>query len=1062
MKKSYKVFSALLALSAMLSLDLKAQFNGLYTINSAAPASATNFTTFSTFASSINAVGVSGPVTIDVVAGGAVYNEQVEFTAIAGTSSTNTITINGYSNTISFAASLLASPWTMNLNGTDFMTVNNLTITGTGGTYAMSLHLWNQANNNTFNNCRVTAPLNGTGTRQCPISLSGIANNPTSTGANVGNDNIFNGCTASGGYRGIVIYGSTSNVTTGNQVINCKVEDFYLQGIYFYYSRYATARGNIVERLNRTTLTTGYGVYVGANSYPANIEKNRIRRMADGNPLGYAAIYGIYMAGSGTSASVNVISNNLISDNNTNSDVLGLYDCCYSYNNFINNTIVMDNASSPSGWIYGMYMTGPGPNEVRNNLVSIDRTGSGDKTCIYMSNLSNNVNNNIYYQNSQSGNNYIGTFSGTGYNTLAGWKANGTDGFSAAGNPQFVNPGVYNYTPQNPLLNNVGANLGITTDINNLARNLPAPDAGAFEFFNQNCATVSGTNAVVAPTVIVCQNQLNSLQLANGYTVNGLTFTWQSATNLIGPYTAISGATMATYQTPTLSASLYYNVIIGCSFGGTSVTAVPAMVNVAVTVTNSVPYFEGFEGINNNKEMPNCSWLKSDSYQCGSRTALVGGFRAPRTGAKFAEFDASNYVYYNTRYFYTNGILMKAGVTYSAAVWFNTSGSPAWTNFEIMYGTSQSPTGLTQIAIEASPNAQNYQLLSGTYTVPATGIYYVALKATENGYGTQMVWDDLAITIPCQHTMNAAPVVVTGPSMICAGSPAVFNASGAGTYTWTGGPQTSTYSPTPMFNTTFSVTGTNTVSGCSNMVLKPVIVNQLPLVSVVVFDDAICPGESITMHATSANSYTWSQGPAFTPFITVSPLVTTSYTLLGKDAFGCVGTAIHTVVVNPNPVVAITGNTLICAGDAANLSASATGVNNFEWKASDLYLQSPFVSVMPQTTTVYTVSGVDNNGCKGTNMVVVAVEPCTGIKNISGASNRVSVYPNPSNGVFTVELNNSLNKTIEVVDVTGRVVSATQTTNATTEVNISALSNGVYYIKVKSENSTDVLKVVKH
>lgn len=1033
----------------------------MYTINSGAPASATNYTSFSTFASSINAVGVSGPVTVDVVAGSGPYNEQVEFTAIAGTSATNTIAINGNSNTITFAASLLAAPWTVNLNGTDFMTINSLTITGTGGTYAMSLHLWNNANNNTFNNCRVVSPLNGTGTRQCPISLSGVSNNPTTSSANVGNDNLFNGCTATGGYRAIVIYGSTSSITTGNQIINCKAEDFYLYGIFLYYSRGIIARGNIVERVNRTTITTGYGIYIGANCYPANIEKNRIRRMADGNTLGYATIFGIYMAGSAVQGSLNVISNNLISDINTNSDVYGIYDCCYQYNSFINNTIIMDNTSSPSGWIYGMYMGNSGPCEVRNNLVSIDRTGTGDKTCIYVSSANVNVNNNVYYQNSQSGNNYIGTYGGTGYNTLAGWKANNIDGFSAAGNPQFVNPALYNYTPQNALLNNIGASLGITTDINGLARNLPAPDAGAFEFFNQSCATVTGTNAVIAPTVIVCQNAVNSLQLANGYTVNGLTFTWQSAVNLIGPYTAISGATMASYQTPTLAASLYYNVIIGCSFGGTSVTAVSALVNVATTVTNTVPYFEGFEGINNNKEMPNCSWLKSDPFQCGSRTAIVGGFRMPRTGAKFAEFDASNYVYYNTRYFYTNGIYMNTGVTYSAAVWFNTSGSPAWTNFAIKYGTSQTPTGLTQIAIEASPNAQTYQLMSGTFTVPASGLYYIVLQATENGYGTQMVWDDLAITIPCQHTMNAAPVVVTGPSMVCAGTPAVFNASGAGTYTWSGGPQTNTYSPTPMFNTTFSVTGTNTLSGCSNMVQKLVIVNQLPLVSIVVFDNAICPGESITLHGTSATSYTWSAGPAFTQFITVSPQTTTSYTLLGSNAFGCVGTAVHQVIVNPTPVIAVTGNTVICAGSSADLNASSNGVNSFEWKASDLYLISPFVSVSPQATTAYTVTGVDANQCKGSTIVVVAVEPCTGLQNISGASNRVSVYPNPNNGAFTVELNNNLNKTIEVIDVTGRIVLATQTTNATTEVNISALSNGVYYIKVKSENTTDVLKVVK-
>lgn len=1047
----------------MLSLGLKAQFNGAYTINSGAAASATNYTSFATFAASINVAGVSGPVSVNV--SGGPYNEQVEFLAIAGTSATNTITINGNNSILTYSLGTNALPHTLLLSGTDYMTINSLTVQATNTTYAFALHLWNQANNNSFNNCRFESPMNINATKLVPVSLSASQNVATTLG-NSGSYNVWSGCTTSGGVRGFVLYGNTSSpYNTGNQILNCNVRDFYAYGIYNYYTQAVVNRGNIIERLNSTVSGTSYGIFLGYGCYPASIEKNRIRRMFDGNLSSSSLMYGIQIGGSGDPNFRNIISNNLVSDITSNGSIYGIYDAGYQYNDLYNNSVVLDNTVSTGGTIYGiasyasnLYTT------IKNNLVSIARTGSGTKYCFYLYNNAN-TNNNILYMNSPSGSNYLvyNPNTGTTYNTLALWQAAGqADANSASGNPSFVNPALYDYTPSNAALNNIGnPGLGITTDINGLTRNLPAPDAGAFEFFNQPCATVTGTNAVVGPTNVVCQSALNNLTLAGSYTVNGLTFTWQSATALIGPYTSIPGATLASYQTPTLAASLFYQVVIGCTFGGSSVTAVAAQVSVATTVTNTVPYFEGFEGISTNKEMPNCSWGRSDLYQCGSRTAFQSAWRAPHTGAKFAEFDASDYVYAQTRYFYTNGILMKAGVTYSAAVWYNTSGSPAWNNFAIMVGPNQTPTGLVQIAIDGSPTNQMYQSLSGTFTVPTTGLYYVALKATEQYYGTQMVWDDLSITIPCQHTMNAAPVVVNGPQMSCAGSPVALSASGAGTYTWTNGPQTSTFTPSPMFNTTYSVIGTNTVSGCSNLVEKLVVVNQLPLISIVAFDNAICPGESITLYGTSGVSYTWSAGPAFTQYITVSPQTTTSYTLLGSNAFGCVGTAIQQVIVNPTPVIAVTGNTYICAGYPTNLSASATGVNNFEWKASDLYLQSPVVSVAPMATTAYTVSGVDANQCKGTAVVVVAVEPCTGLKNINGASNKVSVYPNPNNGVFTVELNNNADKTIEVIDVTGRVVLTAQTANATTEVNINSLSNGVYYIKVKSENTTEVLKVVK-
>ena len=55
------------------------------------------------FADTINKYGVSGPVTVDVVANSGPYYQWVEFKDIVGASSTNTITLNGNDNTVSHA-----------------------------------------------------------------------------------------------------------------------------------------------------------------------------------------------------------------------------------------------------------------------------------------------------------------------------------------------------------------------------------------------------------------------------------------------------------------------------------------------------------------------------------------------------------------------------------------------------------------------------------------------------------------------------------------------------------------------------------------------------------------------------------------------------------------------------------------------------------------------------------------------------------------------------------------------------------------------------------------------
>ena len=1059
MKKTYKILAGLIALSSVLSMNLSAQLSGLYTISSASATGGTNFQSFSALAAVINTAGISGPVTIDVVANTGPYVEQVQFLAITGTSASNTITINGNGNTITFGGGTTTNPHTILLSGTDYLTVNSLTIQATNSTNAMAVHLWNQSDNNSFNNCRIETPINSTGAKVVPYSISGSINVVTTLG-NCGNNNVLNGCTVVGGSRGVSIYGnSTIPYNTGNQIVNCNIYDFYQYGIYNYYNQYTVNRGNLFQRLNQTTFTTTYAIYMSAGCYPATIEKNKMRRMFDGNNTSTSAFYGIRIASSAISGSVNVYSNNLISDITSNGTIYGIYDGGYTYNNIYNNSIVLDNTLSTGGTVYGI-ISYASNSEIRNNLVSINRTGTGTKSCLYLSG-SFVCNNNILFNNSPSGTNYVASLGGTGYSTLAAWiAATNYDGFSASGDPLFANPSLYDYTPTVAALNNVGApGLGINTDINNLARNLPAPDAGAFEFFNQPCSTVSGTNAVITPTGIICPTALTALTLANSYTVNGLTFNWQNASNLIGPYTPISGATLAAYVTPTLNANTYYNVIIGCVNGGTSVTATAGLIQVAGTTTNTPPYFEGFEGISVNKELPNCSWSRSDNFQAGSQVAFVNSWRSARTGNKFAEFDCSNNVYAQTRYFYSNGIYLNAGVTYSASVWYNTPGYSTWYNLALMYGPSQSPAGLVQLDGESNPSNSTYEALTNTFSVTTSGMYYLAVKATENYYASQLVWDDLEITIPCSIASNGAPVVVTGASTVCAGQPVSIAASGAGTYTWNTGSNSNAISPSPAFNTTYSVTGTNTLSGCSTTVVKNIVVHQLPAIAIAAFDTEICPGESVTLYGTSANSYTWSEGPAFTTAITVAPQTTTTYTVLGSNSFGCVGTAVQQIVVNPAPVITVTGNTLICEGAAANLSAS--GANSFEWKSSNLYLQSPVVSISPMVTTAYTLTGVDGNNCKGTTIVIVAVDPCTGLQNINGTSSKVSVYPNPNNGSFTVELNNGLNKTIEVVDVTGRVVFTANTNSATSNINIQDLSNGVYYIKVKSDNLTEVLKVVK-
>jgi len=76
----------------------------------------------------------------------------------------------------------------------------------------------------------------------------------------------------------------------------------------------------------------------------------------------------------------------------------------------------------------------------------------------------------------------------------------------------------------------------------------------------------------------------------------------------------------------------------------------------------------------------------------------------------------------------------------------------------------------------------------------------------------------------------------------------------------------------------------------------------------------------------------------------------------------------------------------------------------------------------------------------------------------------VGVYPNPSNGVFTIQslYGNFPIQEYEVLDITGKLIISKLCSNSATEtVDISKFNNGFYFLRVKASNRTTTLKLQK-
>ncbi|WP_339836564.1 T9SS type A sorting domain-containing protein [uncultured Flavobacterium sp.] len=74
--------------------------------------------------------------------------------------------------------------------------------------------------------------------------------------------------------------------------------------------------------------------------------------------------------------------------------------------------------------------------------------------------------------------------------------------------------------------------------------------------------------------------------------------------------------------------------------------------------------------------------------------------------------------------------------------------------------------------------------------------------------------------------------------------------------------------------------------------------------------------------------------------------------------------------------------------------------------------------------------------------------------------NSVGVYPNPVNDMVNIKANTAISS-IEIYDVQGRIVHKKITNQKTESIDVAAYSNGIYFLKIKTELGEKVEKIVK-
>jgi hypothetical protein len=309
--------------------------------------------------------------------------------------------------------------------------------------------------------------------------------------------------------------------------------------------------------------------------------------------------------------------------------------------------------------------------------------------------------------------------------------------------------------------------------------------------------------------------------------------------------------------------------------------------------------------------------------------------------------------------------------------------------------------------------------------------------------------------VACSGT-PPAPGSISGNISVCQSASYIYSVApvvGATSYSWTfpGGWTGTSTSNTILVNAGASsgtiMVSTGNCCGSSQPTTMDVNVSASPALSVSATQFTICNGNSTTLSGNGASTYTWNSF-VISPGLVVSPTVTTIYTLSGTNSSGCSASITTTVNVTNNtlPAINVTGPGLSCANQTVNLASN--GAQTYTWQPGNL--TGFFVSVSPSVTTNYTVTGTDANGCYNSAVYTQTVSACAGIEALN-KQQQFSIFPNPSNGSFTVKCKGFKEGKIEVLNETGQIVLEKILDSEETKVN-TKLQNGIYFVRIYSSS----------
>jgi hypothetical protein len=351
---------------------------------------------------------------------------------------------------------------------------------------------------------------------------------------------------------------------------------------------------------------------------------------------------------------------------------------------------------------------------------------------------------------------------------------------------------------------------------------------------------------------------------------------------------------------------------------------------------------------------------------------------------------------------------------------------------------------------------------SSITVTPAVTTTYTVIATTACGNDTGTVTITVSACGLNVYT-NSLPAYTCPPSLGSA-SVRVYPGTPPYTYLWSPGGQT-TDTITGLPAGTYSVTVKDS-NGCTATNTVMVYSTSSSITSYIISTPYYCAafeGAAI-VYPSGGNPpyiYRWSPGGKTTDSIT--GLSAGTYSVAIIDSNGCKGSAAVSVFSASVSFTVYGYPTTINAGDSAYLFA----FSNIPFPAVYIWstgATTALIFVTPTVTTTYTVTAYTPCG-PYTDTITVYVNGANGIPVLNNSSTNLNIYPNPSTGMVNIQSSVvSSQWSVEVYDVLGQVVyQKTEQINGgkiNEQVNLTDLSDGIYTLRLITDNGSAVRKVV--